>query len=490
MGLFNLPNLTPDDEDQQKRPLIARPQPTGARPVGIAAPVQGPNPGVNIAAKLPDEKNPDPGMDLENRAARIPQQVGATMRGATQPDAIPPVQQRLGQENAELSRLRSTGSGISQIKNPWLRGGARALNTIGEIGSAVFPQIGTVLRAIPGTEEHHQQLIDQQERAIGQDTGQQEKEAQTAEAGARTEQAQAAAEKDRAQADAARNPKPEKPENLQQELADATQEAIIAGRNPSDDPKVKQISDVIQSLQREPNQPKPDAIEQQYQDAVEAGDTAKAERLLKVMGDVAKAKQAPQRPPQTTVVLPGGQVEVAKPGTVLPEGTQNIGGFAVQGRPTTQMRNVNAQAQVAAEGIPATIAEIDKLKDQMGPIAGRWNEFMQGKIGMENPEFAGLRADLLMLSSAVALAHARGRLPENLREEFDHAINAPQQNPENLKAVIQHVGTWMQRMQTMGANQPSGVGAGTLQPPKQADPGMKWQHRTANGKTEWRQVPQ
>jgi hypothetical protein len=30
---------------------------------------------------------------------------------------------------------------------------------------------------------------------------------------------------------------------------------------------------------------------------------------------------------------------------------------------------------------------------------------------------------------------------------------------------------------------------GELQPPKVADPGMKWQHRTTNGKTEWRQVP-
>ncbi len=69
---------------------------------------------------------------------------------------------------------------------------------------------------------------------------------------------------------------------------------------------------------------------------------------------------------------------------------------------------------------------------------------------MENTDFAGLRADLLMVSSAVALAHARGRLPENLREEFDNMINAPQQTPENLVSVLNHIKPWMDRMGQMG----------------------------------------
>ncbi len=75
---------------------------------------------------------------------------------------------------------------------------------------------------------------------------------------------------------------------------------------------------------------------------------------------------------------------------------------------------------------------------------------------MDDPEFAGLRADLLMYSSAVALMHARGRLPENLRAEFDRAINAPKQTPENLKAVIRVIDDWTSKnAQAMG-----GVGTG------------------------------
>lgn len=117
--------------------------------------------------------------------------------------------------------------------------------------------------------------------------------------------------------------------------------------------------------------------------------------------------------------------------------------------PTMQMKNVAAQGSIAAQGIPNVIHEVDELKDSLGPVAGRWNEFMQGKVGTDNPAFAGLRADLLMLSSAVALAHARGRLPENLREEFDSMINAPQQDPENIKAVLGHILPWMQNVAKM-----------------------------------------
>lgn len=118
--------------------------------------------------------------------------------------------------------------------------------------------------------------------------------------------------------------------------------------------------------------------------------------------------------------------------------------------PTTQMRNVGAQAAMAADQIPRVVARIDTLKDKLGPISGRWNEFIQGKVGLDDPEFASLRADLLMVSSAVALAHARGRLPENLREEFDHMINAPKQDPENLKAILTAIQPWMQRMTELG----------------------------------------
>ena len=122
--------------------------------------------------------------------------------------------------------------------------------------------------------------------------------------------------------------------------------------------------------------------------------------------------------------------------------------------PTTQMRNVGAQASLVHEQTPQLLQQIDQMKDALGPVSGRWNEYMQGKIGMDNRQFADLRANLLMYSSAVALMHARGRLPENLREEFDRAINAPKQTPANLEAVIKRIDQWTSA--NMNAMQPGG----------------------------------
>ncbi len=112
------------------------------------------------------------------------------------------------------------------------------------------------------------------------------------------------------------------------------------------------------------------------------------------------------------------------------------------------------------------------MKDKLGPVSGRWNEFMQGKVGMDNPEFAGLRSDLLLLSSAVALAHARGRLPENLREEFDAAINSPKQNADNLIATINHIKPWMERQAHIGGAGGAPAGGGGTQAPAPAAGGV------------------
>ena len=144
------------------------------------------------------------------------------------------------------------------------------------------------------------------------------------------------------------------------------------------------------------------------------------------------------------------QVVRLEPGQVAPTGAMTPQQMGSQNAPTQQQRNVAGQAQLVHEQMPEVIANIDKMKDKLGPLSGRWNDFMQGKIGTDNPDFSALRADLLMMSSAVALMHARGRLPENLREEFDHAINAPKQTAENLKAVLNKVDQWTTKSMELG----------------------------------------
>ncbi len=174
-----------------------------------------------------------------------------------------------------------------------------------------------------------------------------------------------------------------------------------------------------------------------------------------------------------------GKLTRVRPGDVVPTGALKPTTLSSQNAPTMQMRNVGAQAQLVHEQIPSVVSDITRLRDKLGPVAGRWNEVMQGKIGMEDPDFAGLRADLLMTSSAVALMHARGRLPENLRAEFEKAINAPSQDFSNLVATLNHIDAWtVKNMRAMQGGVQTNQGS-----PTQSIPGatIKW-GRDAQGK--------
>lgn len=233
----------------------------------------------------------------------------------------------------------------------------------------------------------------------------------------------------------------------------------------------------VAGLQQQ-KQPKPDTPEQQFIDEYQKlhpkSTTAEA---------IGAYTTTTTRPPQQLILNPapngGYTAQTVRSGSQVAPGAQTAAGVNAMNTPTMTQRTAAGRAQTVVEMAPEVMGRIDKLAPKIGAISGRWNEFMQGKVGMDDPEFAGLRSDLLMMSSAVALAHAQGRLPENLREEFDHAINAPNQTPENLKATINAMLPWLQKMQDLGKNssQPTQGGA----PPEGADVQVKGK----DGKMYW-----
>lgn len=110
---------------------------------------------------------------------------GSEVAPIARPNAVKPIMtpdQRLAGDQSELDRLNRTGSGISQIHNPFVRTIAR----IGDIaGSAFFPGITS---AIPGTELHHRGLVEDAQGNVENDLGVQSKQAQTAHVKAETDQ--------------------------------------------------------------------------------------------------------------------------------------------------------------------------------------------------------------------------------------------------------------------------------------------------------------
>jgi len=221
-------------------------------PTHIAPPVDTPPPTLGGAPQM----NAAPSPSLMGGSA-APPSMASLGAGAdaglgnlpAPPKAVAAPRGTLMGDQDERNRLISSGSGIHQIENPWLKGLATAGNII---GGAVAPGL---MQAIPGTEQHHNLLLNQANAAVGQDVGKAEKQAQTLELGEQTKQREALAEQEQAKAQSLLHPeqhqKEEKPENLQQNYSDAVADAIHRGVDPSTDQTVQYWGNAIQGIQPE-----------------------------------------------------------------------------------------------------------------------------------------------------------------------------------------------------------------------------------------------
>ncbi len=164
-----------------------------------------------------------------------------------------PPTSRTQADQAELDRVQRTGSGIEQFQHRH-----PVLGTIARIGagvgSALFPGIAA---QIPGTDIHHQVLLNQDRAAVNQDLGEQEKQALIGETGARAAHAQA-------EADTASQGKATKPEPIFDKAGNIvgfnTGTGLLSLKSPGLTPEMKAIADAAK--------PKPGPGETQEQNKI------------------------------------------------------------------------------------------------------------------------------------------------------------------------------------------------------------------------------
>lgn len=87
---------------------------------------------------------------------------------------------------------------------------------------------------------------------------------------------------------------------------------------------------------------------------------------------------------------------------------------------------------------------IKKLQDPkyaklLGPIAGRWNEFMLGKVGTGNPDLAYLRATIGLLQTGAMRAHVGARGGSALLSKFEGLMNAKNMDAKTLRSSLMAV---------------------------------------------------
>jgi hypothetical protein len=123
---------------------------------------------------------------------------------------------------------------------------------------------------------------------------------------------------------------------------------------------------------------------------------------------------------------------------------------------TNTMKTMKQQAQSTLPGIDRALDETEKIAAKLGPVEGRWNDFWQGKVGTAEPEFAHYKDEIALVSSAVTLAHARGRMSNELFEHFQKMFDAGHQAPENMIQALNVAKEWLTEYAHMGEKPAAG----------------------------------
>jgi hypothetical protein len=464
-------------QQRQQSPIQAAVMPSGAAPPPVAP------------VSLPDAKPAMP------PAEKKPMVFGPFGQSAT------PMAQRGTEEGdqQERERLEGSGSGISQIakriessgfgQNHPILGkiagiGAQGLATLGDIGLNLTGAGRAIEPLIPGTEGHHQLDLRRANNALTGDLTNEGKQAGIAGEQAKTQETQATTEN-------LRNP-PDKfsplstaqgIQSFDPKTGTTTPLNDASGKplqpyNPAKEHTIdEQAYDSLVGQGRSPvealdtiygaKNTKVEDLPHLYLDALQSGDQAKAALIKKAHEDT---QVKPTQPPGVTMIVPdaNGQERVQRltAGQVVAPGAQTAAGVNSLNTPTTLQRNAGGRADLVLSAIPDVLSDLRQNASQLGPGMGRFNDIYSGKIGAPNAEFSGLMADLHLLGTAVALAHAQGRMSNELLTEFNSMIASPQQSPENIEAVLSKVQNFMQRASQQGKrpdNSPPGSG-------KQNDP--------------------
>ena len=118
----------------------------------------------------------------------------------------------------------------------------------------------------------------------------------------------------------------------------------------------------------------------------------------------------------------------------------------------------------APAGAPADQMGIMQLVDKMdaagklGPIASRWNDFLTGKIGAGDPDYAALRAKMGLSATKLMQAHVGSRGGAFMLEHFEDLANAGKMDAPTLKAGLASELNYMQDVAMLpqrGAAQPA-----------------------------------
>lgn len=314
-------------------------------------------------------------------------------------------------DQSELNRLKSTGSGVSQIENPWLRGIAKVADVVGTIAA---PRIA---QAIPGTTLHHNQDVAREEGIVANDQTQDRNAQVIADDQALAGQRDASAARLQTQADE------NKPFILTPEQAEEAGTPALAGQAVSARTYQRlfggtQAAEAKRDIATDKNATavqttgmRNDAADKRNQDSIAARET------ISTAADKTRQLIAQMRDATST----GNSVR-AHSGTV-----DVTGGNGKTYKVPADVSKRAALAGNVTENADAVDSLLAAHKDIVGAAGGRYTGIQQ-MIGSDDPAIAELGVRMHNIALASNGAHgvrAQGAIDETEKELFNHFKSGP-----------------------------------------------------------------
>jgi hypothetical protein len=132
------------------------------------------------------------------------------------------------------------------------------------------------------------------------------------------------------------------------------------------------------------------------------------------------------------------------PGQSVPADAVSASGMSTLNLPTAATRAMAERAPRVIHFVDRINAILDENEASLGPLQSRWGEFMTGRVGLPNKDFAALRTNAGLLSTALMNMHVGARGSEKIMEHFQGLVNTSIQDPVNLRAALQEIRTYAQ----------------------------------------------
>ena len=375
-------------------------------------------------------------------------------------------QAREGKDLDELDRLRSTGSGIHQIKNPFLR----TLATIGDVaGTAMFPN---AMHVIPGTSLHHADLVHGANAQVKEDQGLIDSNVSNR---LKTAQANKAEQEDPNPEEWKTEPEFMGPNGEPIQTNKTTGETRIvsgqgikpivkggAANSPIGDDKIDPLNQGLEARWQVLNPNKPLPANYKLPKGATEKDFERIDKLMQqtenAQGTVETRKQTQALREQNQTILKNAQEDrEEKQGRKMVIGQDKNGNLVAVGAADAKsygLTNVIEPGQLQAEKIinarnllplfnnndkedPGIIQLVDRLDKvgKLGIIASRWNEFMTGTLGqsLHDPDIEALRVKVGLGNTALMQVHVGNRGGAYLLEHFEDLVNSKKMDAENLR---------------------------------------------------------